>query len=214
MPESYSLAPCIIASPISSPAEDKRNSESASRIPVIPSSVRIAFTDSPSAPALPKPMTNDSNAAPASSRQAVWNAEEVIPAVLANKSRVSPPVSTLAPIRFIVIDMAEPPASASIPTDDIAADMPMICPSDKPICTPAPARRIDIAIISASVVAKLLPSPTSVEPSLSTSLSEVPVMFAKRAKLVAASSADKFVDSPKSIIVLVNPTMSAAPTPN
>ena len=61
--------------------------------------------------------------------------------------------------------MAVPPASASIPTEDMEAARAMISASVKPARVPADARRVAISVISDSVVAKELPRPTITAPS-------------------------------------------------
>ena len=81
----------------------------------------------------------------------------------------------------------------------------MICASVIPTCEPAPAILRPIAVISLSVVAKLFPSATMVEPNRSKLLCGIPVMFASLASDVAASSALMFVASPSMTMVLVNP---------
>ena len=104
--------------------------------------------------------------APAAS---VWNAclnsEALIPATFANCWRDSLPVSTASCMLESRVLNAEPPASASMPTELKAAEKDMICASVMPTWDPAPAIRSPIAVISLSVVAKLFPSATMVEPS-------------------------------------------------
>ena len=92
------------------------------------------------------------------------NSRADIPATDANSSRSSPPFATAFSISVIVCVIAVPPASASMPTEDIAAASAMISGSVNPANSPADARRVAIATISASVVAKLLPRPTITEP--------------------------------------------------
>ncbi len=129
-------------------------------------------------------------------------------------AKASTPVSVANCICTINLENADPPASASIPTDDNAAAKPTMSPSVMPICFPAPAKRKPISVISDSVVAKLLPKSTIAEPRLLNLSCDICVMLAKRARDVAAVSADIFVDSPISIIVLVNPTTLSVFIPN
>ncbi len=68
--------------------------------------------------------------------------------------------------------------------------------------------------MSRSVVAKLLPNATTALPKREYSDEARPVMFAILAIDVAASSADKLVDSPKSIIVREKLRISPVLTPN
>ena len=169
---------------------------------------------SPSAPALARPCTNASRPAAESSDHSFANSSLDMPATSAKPARDSPPSRTAASIFFMPIVMAVPPASASMPTEDMAAARPSTSPSVRPSCAPIPDRRIPIAMISPSVVAKLLPRPTRVEPSRSTSFWLVPMMFENRAREVAASSADRLVVSPRLIMVRVNFTTESVSTPS
>ena len=54
----------------------------------------------------------------------------------------------------------------TMPTEDSAAAKPSTCASVRPTCLPAPAMRCAISMMGFSVVAKLLPRSTSVEPIL------------------------------------------------
>ena len=83
-----------------------------------------------------------------------------------NGSKALTPVSVASCICTINLENADPPASASIPTEDKAAANPTMSPSDIPICLPAPASRKPISVISDSVVAKLFPKSTMAEPRL------------------------------------------------
>ena len=111
-------------------------------------------------------------------------------------------VSTATCICVITLENAEPPASASMPTDVRPVAKPRICASVRPIWAPAPARRDAIFIMADSVVAKLFPKSTNAEPKLRTLSCPVPVMLKNWAMVLAASFATMSVDSPKSIIVL------------
>ena len=81
-----------------------------------------------------------------------------------------------------------PPASASMPMDDSAVARPSTSDSVSPMDFPAPAMRMAMWLMSASVVAKLLPSSTMVEPKLRVWSCDVPMMLANCANSVAASS--------------------------
>ena len=205
VPFSNSALPISIALDRTPVAEERRRSASDSRMPVMPSSVSTALVDMPICSVCERPSTKAVSASAGRVSHIVANCSADMPDTCANSSRDSPPSSTALPMRFIVVDMAVPPASASMPTDDIAAAMPRISPSESCACAPAPARRIDMSTISDSVVAKLLPRPTTEAPRRPTSCWLVWVMFMNRASAVAAWSADMFVDSPRSIIVRVNP---------
>ncbi len=66
---------------------------------------------------------------------------------------LDPPFSTATCILTIAFEIAEPPISASIPTELKAVAKPNTSPSDKLTCLPAPASLIAIFTISDSVVA-------------------------------------------------------------
>ena len=125
-----------------------------------------------------------------------------------------PLCSTAFCIFTIAFDIAEPPISASIPTELNAVASPKICPSDIPIWWPAPASLIAIFTISASVVAKLFPKSTIDEPNLSKSFCDICVIFANLASCDAASSAVKFVEFPKSIIAFEKLNILSVCIPN
>ena len=130
-----------------------------------------------------------------------WSAD--IPATLAKFSSLSPPVSQATSMLIIILLNALPPASAPIPKLDNDAENPKISASVKLTCLPAAAILIPICIISASVVAVLLPKSTRVAPSLSTVLVPLPVIFKNLAREVDASLADRLVVSPNITAVLV-----------
>ena len=109
---------------------------------------------------------NDTIAPAASFSNAVLKSSALIPATSANCSNESPPCSTASCILDITVDIADPPASASIPTLDNAPAKPSICASLMSTCFPAPASRSPISTISDSVVARLFPSETTVDPRL------------------------------------------------
>ena len=69
-------------------------------------------------------------------------------------------------------------------------------------------------MISRSVVARLLPRATTVEPSLSISSSGSWVIFARRARAMAASSEERSVVFPRSIIVFVKDRMFSFEIPS
>ena len=114
----------------------------------------------------------------------------------------------------MVVDIAVPPASALIPTEVIAVANANISVSVNPATVPADAKRVAINAISSSCAAKLFPRSTIVEPSLSTSPQAVPVIFANLAIAVAASCADKLVESPNITIVSVNLVISFPDSPS
>ena len=114
----------------------------------------------------------------------------------------------------MIFETAEPPISASTPTDERAVARPKISPCVNPICVPAPANRKAISVISDSVVAKLFPKSTIADPRLLNLSCGNLVMLANLARDVAACSADMFVDSPMSIMVFVKLTTFSVLIPN
>ena len=138
-----------------------------------------------------------------------WSAD--IPATLANCSSASPPVSVATSMLIISLLKAVPPLSLAIPNEDKVAANPKISASDIPICEPAAASPKAMFIISASVVAVLLPKSTRELPNLSTVPVPLPVIFKNLASAVDASSLDKLVVSPNITAVFVN--VSRLPTP-
>ena len=127
-----------------------------------------------------------------------------MPDTRAKSSSASPPVAAATSMLTSALEKAEPPISASMPTDDSAAAKPRICDSERPTCVPAAARRMAMFMIADSVVAQLLPRSTSDAPRLSNSLWFMPVMFANFASTLAASSATMSVELPRSIMVRAN----------
>ena len=145
----------------------------------------------------------------------VLNCCAVIPATLPKSSNASPPVSEATSILTNALEKAEPPICASMPTEDSAAAKPNTCASVRPTCLPAPAMRCAISMMGFSVVAKLLPRSTSVEPILENWLWLVPMMFANCAMVVAASSALKSSQElPRSIITRVKSDRCSVATPS
>ena len=151
----------------------------------------------------PRPLTTAVSAPAESFSQACLNSAALMPAVSAHSRSCSPPFCTDASMLIMVFESAVPPASALMPTEENAADRPMMSASLMPTWAPAPAILMPKLTTSASVVAILLPSATIEEPRRSKFVCFMPVMLAKRASAVAASSAARFVDSPMSIIVRV-----------
>ena len=172
---SQALLPICRALVNTSLAPAARSRASRIRMSDRPMSSRTAIALRPSDSMLPRPWINWMMAPAASSSKAAANSEE----------------------------NAEPPASASMPTEDRAPEKDMISASVMPTCAPAPAMRILMSTISFSVVARLLPRSTMVAPSRSKSSWDIPVMFARRERLVAASSAVMLVDVPSMAMISV-----------
>ena len=187
---------------------------SVSLISLIPISDSIAVVDFPSLSVSPNPSINAIIAPVASASNAFLNSLVDIPATFAKSFKESLLVSTANCILDITLENADPPASASIPTELKAPAKDNICASLNPIWAPAPANLIAIAVISLSVVAKLLPSATTVLPNLSKSFWLIPTIFANLAKDVAASSLAKLVASPSIAIVSVNLSILSVSMPN
>ena len=184
------------------------------RIPESPNSSNTEIVSSPFSFIFPSPPMKALIASIGSLPHISANSEADTPAIFANVSRSSPPADTALLIAVIVWVIAVPPASALMPTEDIAVDNARISCSDNPATVPADARRVAISTISRSVVAKLLPRSTMVLPSLEYSSAVVPVMLANLASAEAASSAERFVASPKSIMTRVKSSTSSVAIPN
>ena len=150
----------------SSVALTARSMVSRRRTSLMPISSRTAMADSPLSSRLESPTINASKAAAGSDSNSVLNCCPVIPHTMANPSRASPPVAQATSILMSALENAEPPISASIPTEDSAVAKPRTWASVRPTCLPAPASRCAISMIGFSVVAKLLPRATIVEPIL------------------------------------------------
>ena len=179
-----------------------------------PSSNRTKFKFSPPFCASFIPNNTACIAPAASVSHAFLNCSALIPAVCAHTFIFSLPNATLLSISDMIVDIAVPPASASIPTLERLADIASIWSSVIPICVPAPAIRIAIFIISASVVAELFPSATSVSPKFLYSSAVIPVIFANCASSVDAVSASKLVDISKSAIIPAKFARSSAAIPS
>ena len=162
---SQAAVPSSSASVKVSEAPAALRSMSRIRISVIPISSRTAMALFPLASLSDSPLIKLAMAPAASVWNACLNSEALIPATFANCWRDSLPVSTASCMLESRVLNAEPPASASMPTELKAAEKDMICASVMPTWDPAPAIRSPIAVISLSVVAKLFPSATMVEPS-------------------------------------------------
>ena len=99
------------------------------------------------------------------SPQASLNCSALMPATSANSASFGEPVCTMVSKFLSRVDIALPPASASMPTEDSAVATAIISASDSPMMAPDDASRVPMATMSASVVAKLLPRSTMVAPS-------------------------------------------------
>ena len=148
-------------------APDALSNASRIRISDSPISSKVLIADPPFLFMLSSPLIKLMIALAASSSNAFLNSSALIPATEANCSNCSPPFCVARFIFEIKLEKAVPPASASIPTEDSAPENDMIWASVKPTWCPAPAILIAMSTISDSVVARLFPSATMVDPSLS-----------------------------------------------
>ncbi len=137
-----------------------------------------------------------------------------MPAIVANCCRCPPPFATSVAILVITREIAVPPASASMPTDANAFEIPSTCGTVKPAAAPAAEIRCAIASISCSVDAPKLPNATTAEPRFENWDCGIFITFASFAKEAPASSAVRFVAVLMSTIVFVKPRMSSLCTPN
>ena len=164
------------------------------------------MAEMPSSSICANPTMNAWNAAAGSLSHSALNCSAVMPDTRAKSSNACPPVAAATSMLISALENAEPPISARTPTDDSAAAKPNICASLRPTWSPAAARRSDMFMMSASVVAKLLPRSTSVAPRLPNCAWSMLVMLANFASVEAASSATMLVELPRSIIVRVKST--------
>ena len=215
---SYALDDVSTAWPSISEARAKDCSILLCLTPFIPNFPRVAETLPPSSFTVASPLIKSCKAATGLVFHVSAKLCADTPATLAINSRSSVVPSlksaTAVLIEVRVCVMAVPPASAWIPTELIAAASARISVSDSPTIVPADASLVAISVISDSVVAKLFPRATIVDPSLSTFALPVPVIFVNLARAVAASSADKLVVSPSMTIVRVKFSISSADTPS
>ncbi|OPZ78845.1 MAG: hypothetical protein BWY79_00648 [Actinobacteria bacterium ADurb.Bin444] len=149
----------------------------------------------------PRPVMNALMAPAASVSNLALNSSADMPATAAKFVRDSPPLWAAEYISSITLENAVPPASAAMPTEERAPAKPSVCASVMPMVDPAPASRRAISTISPSVVARLLPSATTVAPRFENSVWGIWVMLASRARDVAASVEDMLVDMPSLTIV-------------
>ena len=195
-----------------------RSSTDAFCVPDRPTSVRTADTSPPDSLIRDKPSTNICVASTGDDSHCFAKSDALVPATSANAARSSPPARTAECISIHTRCIAPPPSSDSIPTDDMALDTARTSPSVAPMRLPTPARRCAMDTMSASVDAPALPSATRVSPSISypatPSRDAVPMTLLIFARLVAASSAVRFVDSPSATAVSVNPRMSSRAMPS
>ena len=200
---------------VSIPSDDASASTAfESRTSVSPSASSTDTADIPDPSSFPRPLMNSATAPTASLRHAEANSFADIPAIFAKLSTFFEPVSTSVSMVLSSFEKAEPPASASMPTDESAVATASICGSVSPTTSPVEASRVAIATISASVVAKLLPSATIDEPRFEYSDSDIFVMFANFASAVAASLADRFVVTPSCAITSVKPRIFPVSIPS
>ncbi|MPM81548.1 hypothetical protein SDC9_128602 [bioreactor metagenome] len=137
------------------------------RISVIPRSSKVATTLPPERLICPNPSINAAKAFEGSCFHIAENCSAVKFATLAKSPSPSEPVATMTSNCFTNLEMALPPASASMPREEIVVAMANICGSVNPTKSPAAANLEDISTISDSVVAALFPSSTMVEPNRS-----------------------------------------------
>ena len=157
---------------------------------------------------------NACNALIGSDSNILAKASPVTPATSAKSCKESPPSDTAVAISEKNLLIDDPPRSAVIPSDDIAADSPSICDSLTPSELSVPTNIVARFIISVSVVAYEFPKCTNADARLSIVVTPVPVIFVNLANASEASLADKDVAVPTFAIVSVNPSKSSCATPN
>ena len=155
----------------------------------MPRSSSIWLMLPPECVAASMPTSTAESAPTASLPQASTNSSTDMFAVCAHVLTEPAFVATALSMLDMMVEMAVPPASASMPMDDSAVARPSTSASDSLIDFPAPAMRMAMCEMSASVVAKLLPRATMVEPKLRVLPCDMSMMLANWASSVAASSA-------------------------
>jgi len=115
-----------------------------------------------SAPSVPLRM--ETRVSDAEVCQAVRKSSALMPATWAKASRLSPPVATAASIVLTVVENAVPPASASMPMDDIAADQPRMSAWLMPTWVDDAAILWPMLEMALSVVAMWFPRLTMADP--------------------------------------------------
>ena len=110
------------------------------------------------------PVSTAESASTGSPFHAAANSSALMPAVSAHVARPSEPVATSLSIWLMMVEMAVPPASALMPMDVSAVDRPRMSASLMPTWWPAAATLMAMSETADSVVAKLLPRATMVEP--------------------------------------------------
>ena len=123
----YAFAPSFsesrsrsVSAPAAFVAPASRSRVSVCRMPVMPSSDSTALTSSPDADMRPSPSMKVAVAPAASVPHACRNSAAVTPDTLAMRFSDLPPSRTALSMSFHAMDMAVPPASASMPTDAMA----------------------------------------------------------------------------------------------
>ena len=173
---SHALLAVATASPIIPDARDNAWIILLWRIPDIPSSSSMAKVSPPSSRRFDSPVMKLCKASIGLVFHACANSSALCPAILANSLRFSFSFSvassfekslTAACMFLKVVAIAVPPASASMPADDMAAASANISCVVNPEILPADVRRVAILVISDSEVAKLFPRSTTTDPSLS-----------------------------------------------
>ena len=187
-------------------------------VPLMPRSESVLAASPPLFDTRARPSTKEVSAVTGSLFHAAENSDALMPDTRAKSSSFLPLDNTCVFIMSMTREITPPPSCASMPTDDIALASASTSDSLAPTCLAAPAMRCAMLTMSRSVEAPSLPSATSAEPKRCTpavpSRSIVPITLEICAMAVAASSAERFVDSPRPIMVSVNPTRSLRFTPS
>ena len=142
---------------------------------------------------------------------AAANSSEDILAVFAHVARFSSLSATDLSISLMTVEMAVPPASALMPSDVSAPARPSTSALDSPIDLPAPAILMAIAEMSDSVVARLLPKPTIVDPNRSVFSLASSMMLKNWASSVPACSALMLVAMSRPLTTSPNSWISLLP---
>jgi hypothetical protein len=189
------------ASPSNHQAPDSASNEFLS---LMSDHIRSSIVQVAASHCLPNHSTNKANAQAASFSHVLAKTSAVTQATSANHFRSCHHLETASLITINDLEIADHPDSALIQTDDKAAPIPNISSHAIHACAPAGHRNLVNDTISASVVAKLLPSSTATDHNSLIDVAGNCNTLANLANEVAACSLDRFVETDNWATVSVN----------
>ena len=137
---------------------------SVSRMFLMPSSSSVTLMSVPDSLRSCMPVTSASMASTGFSLHFAANSSALMPETRAYSSTISELLATAVEIFATIRVMAEPPASALMPSDAMAPAMPSTSALEKLAAVPTPARRRAMFEMLLSVAARWFPRSTMVEP--------------------------------------------------